>query len=241
MKKILLILVVLILLSACTLKQAYVSITFDDGYASVYKDAFPILSKYDFPATVFVVTSYIGNLPDFMSWGQLYILTKHGKWEIGSHSHTHPNFTKLKRSEIENELNHSKEILISKGFSPVGFASPYGQFDETVLESIKKSYFYHRNAGRPPWLNSLYNIDVFNINAVTIYYDTSFEEMKVKIDRAIAEKKWLVLVIHDVVKGKPKSYQINLELLEKTLRYLKEHNVKVVTIKDFLTAQGLLK
>ncbi|MBS4059497.1 MAG: polysaccharide deacetylase family protein [Bacteroidetes bacterium] len=237
----LLILLIFLFLSSCAPKQAYVSISFDDGWSSIYENAFPILNKYDLPATVFVVTSYIGSEKNFMDWNELLILSRHGKWEIGSHSHTHPDLTTLKKEEIKYELNQSKEILISKGFYPTGFASPYGQFNEAVIDIVRKYYLYHRNAGRPPWYNSIDNIDAFNIHSVTIYYDTSYEEIKFKIDKAIAEKKWLILNFHDIVEGKPKHYQSNVEVLENTAKYLKDSKVKVITISDFLKKHGLLE
>jgi len=234
-------LLLLLFISGCGVRQVYVSITFDDGYSSTYENAFPILSKYEFPATIFVVTGYIGVEKDFMNWEQLHILSKHGKWEIGSHSHTHPNLTTLKEDKIIKELHLSKEILVSKGFNPIGIATPYGQFNEDVLKHIKKYYRYHRNAGRYPWYNDLDKIDIYDIHSITLYYDSSLEEIKWKIDKAISEKKWLILNMHDVIKGKPEYYEMNVELLENVAKYLKGNNVQVITIADVLKKYGLLK
>lgn len=36
-------------------------ITFDDGYKSFYREIFPMLKKYNIPATVFLATDYIGS------------------------------------------------------------------------------------------------------------------------------------------------------------------------------------
>ena len=241
LKKLIFLLLFCFFISGCTVRQAYVSITFDDGYASTYEKAFPILNRYGFPATVFVITSYIGELQNYMDWDQVLTLSSLSKWEIGSHTHTHPDLTTLKTVEIIHELSLSKDILNSKGFNPVGIASPYGQFNEDVLKLVKKSYHYHRNVDRFPWYNDLDRIDIYNINSMTVYYDTSLEEIKWKIDKAISEKKWLILNMHDVIKGKPEYYEMNVELLENVAKYLKGNNVQVITIADVLKKYGLLK
>lgn len=224
-------------------EQTYVTLTFDDGWASVYENAYPILKKYNFPATLFVITDGISRWEGFMSWDQVNVLEKQGGWEIGSHSHTHQFLTNLPPNEIEHELESSKKILEAKGLSAVGFASPYGYFNEEILKMIKKYYKYHRNAWQPGMhgFNTLKNLDKYNISCILTYYDTSFEEIKWKIDKAILEKKWLVLGFHKVVKGRvEEDYQVNSQLLEQMADYLKKKNVKVITISALLKKYKLL-
>ena len=39
----------------------FAAITFDDGFLGVYECAFPVLAKYELPATVFLISDYIGS------------------------------------------------------------------------------------------------------------------------------------------------------------------------------------
>ncbi|MBR3622573.1 MAG: polysaccharide deacetylase family protein, partial [Selenomonadaceae bacterium] len=48
-----------------------VLITFDDGYADNYTNAYPILKKYDFKATIFVISSFVGNMDHYVTWDEV--------------------------------------------------------------------------------------------------------------------------------------------------------------------------
>ena len=67
-----------------------VLITFDDGYESLYHYALPISIKYKIPMTVFIITSRIGQKPQFsryLSESQIKEMNDSGFWYFGSHSH----------------------------------------------------------------------------------------------------------------------------------------------------------
>ena len=67
-----------------------VLITFDDGYESLYKYALPISIKYKVPMAVFIITSRIGQKPQFSKYlneSQIKEMHNSGFWYFGSHSH----------------------------------------------------------------------------------------------------------------------------------------------------------
>lgn len=127
-----------------------VVITFDDGYASVFEAAFPVLQEFGFSAVVFPVTGYIGEWnhweasPGFRRFchldeKQLRELAAAG-WEIGSHGVTHRALVYLTEREIENELVVSYErITRITGQKPVSFAYPFGLQDARVRELARRA------------------------------------------------------------------------------------------------------
>lgn len=123
--------------------------TFDDGYVGLLHNAMPIMNEFNFTATVFVCTDYIGHCNDWnykdkevrqhLSIEELYELKKHG-WEIGSHGVTHRSLLRLNDEELTMELKESKRILENK-FGPVtSYAYPYGDYSEYVMKQVRKYY-----------------------------------------------------------------------------------------------------
>jgi len=116
-----------------------VLITFDDGDMDVYQNAFPILKKYGFTATFYVVNNYIGG-KDMVTINELADLIQNG-WEIGSHSNNHLSLTS-KSVDINAEIHNSKVELQNKlGVTINSFAYPFGEINpEVVNRTINFGY-----------------------------------------------------------------------------------------------------
>lgn len=111
--------------------QKRVVITFDDGYRDFYTRAFPILMRYGFSATVFVVTDFArrrrsnGNRAEYMTWQEICELRSCGI-RIGSHTVTHPELQRLSAEQITLELGKSKQVIEEQLGGPVqSFSYPY--------------------------------------------------------------------------------------------------------------------
>lgn len=94
-------------------------ITFDDGWASDWRIATPILAEVGWKAEFFVTAGWVGK-PDFMTWEDLRQARNAGMG-IQSHSLTHPNLAQLSRKEIRAELLTSKELLEERLGEPIAF------------------------------------------------------------------------------------------------------------------------
>lgn len=148
-------------------------ITFDDGYADNYTTAFPILTKYGFQATVFMVTSYI-NGQGFMSWDQLKELDASG-WEIGGHTVSHPYLTKMDSLAMLSELKSSKVLLEKELGHPINcFAYPYGDRDGNVIQALKDTGYLIAVTTERGWADT--KEDAWNMPRVYCYASMGMKE-----------------------------------------------------------------
>jgi peptidoglycan/xylan/chitin deacetylase (PgdA/CDA1 family) len=126
-------------------------ITFDDGYQTVYDEAFPILQRYSMSATVFLTVgergpmSVAGVLPSLkgrsmLSWDNIREMHRWGI-TFGAHTLTHPDLTRLPLDQTGSEIYNSKSIIENALSSPVTcFAYPYGRYDDRIRELVRQHF-----------------------------------------------------------------------------------------------------
>ncbi len=127
-----------------------VVLTFDDGYVDNYINAWPLLKKYNFSATIFLPTAFIGqvmnnsqNRPlELMSEAQIKEMSASGLVDFGSHTHTHPQLKKISDDEFNLEIKTSKEIVERlTGKECRFFAYPKGYFRPSFIDAMKNNGF----------------------------------------------------------------------------------------------------
>jgi peptidoglycan/xylan/chitin deacetylase (PgdA/CDA1 family) len=128
-----------------------VILNFDDGWKSQYTNATPILNKYRFRATFYVVCNYIGKDKSRLNWQDISALYKEGN-DIESHTMNHNDLTKMSKKELEYEIGQSKQCLLDHGINNVtSFAYPFnkGAEDIAVVKVVAKYYNLARTATHP--------------------------------------------------------------------------------------------
>lgn len=166
-------------------------ITIDDGFKSVYTLAYPLLKEYQFPATLFLYTNFIGNSANQLSWEEIKEMTDHGM-EIGSHTVSHCNLLHLIKNEsqidylkrIDKELYLSKKILEENTASPiVAFAYPYGIYSQEI-KMLAKQAGYQALLNVNGMNNSIPTIDSYSLNRQIVPPGFSMKQF----DRLLHEK-----------------------------------------------------
>lgn len=114
-------------------------ITFDDGYVDNYSNAYPIMKKYGFVGTIFVVTTFLDKYPNYLTWDQAKELEANG-FSIESHTATHKSMTEASDAQIIEELTQSKATLKEKLGKDVNFvAYPTGTYNLHIAQLAKNA------------------------------------------------------------------------------------------------------
>jgi peptidoglycan/xylan/chitin deacetylase (PgdA/CDA1 family) len=111
-------------------------ITIDDGHDDGFDYAYPIISRYGFRATYYVVTGRLGT-PTYLDWAELQLLQDTGM-EIGNHTIDHVELPLLTPAEILREVAGAQAAFEEHlDRAPTTFAYPFGRFDNTTIAAVQ--------------------------------------------------------------------------------------------------------
>jgi peptidoglycan/xylan/chitin deacetylase (PgdA/CDA1 family) len=127
-----------------------VVLTFDDGYADTLTAAAPLMKRYGFSATCYVVSGAVGR---YNRWDAEYLQETKSlmsreqieQWlaagmEVGSHSCSHARLRELPKDEAQYEIEESRVALRKMFGAPVEhFAYPFGHFTAETCELVRRA------------------------------------------------------------------------------------------------------
>jgi biofilm PGA synthesis lipoprotein PgaB len=151
------------------LPEKAVLVTFDDGYQSVYENAWPVLKLFKIPAVINVVGSWLEakGTVDFdgkqlarsrlVSWAELREMSQSGLVEVGSHSFD------LHRGVLGNPQGNQEPATTTRQWDPAaGRYEDEAAYRARLRADLGRSVeLIRRNVGRPPrviaWPYGRYN------------------------------------------------------------------------------------
>lgn len=127
-----------------------VVLTFDDGFQDFYFNVLPLLKKYNFKATMFLSTGFMGKKRQsrsgdwlqILDWPEIKEIQETGLVDFQPHSITHPKLDKEPLERAKQEISGSKmaiEEALDKNCR--FFAFPFGNYNEQVIEVLRNHNF----------------------------------------------------------------------------------------------------
>jgi peptidoglycan/xylan/chitin deacetylase (PgdA/CDA1 family) len=167
-----------------------IAITFDDGYRSVYENAWPLLRSRSMAATVFLVASVIGKTNQWdanevqeplLNLAEISEMQRGGIC-FGSHTLSHRPLTELSRPELLDELTRSRKVIEALLGQPVNtLAYPYNKHNRQVRALARRAGYHAAVLGRgrinARWTNPQ------ALMRIAIDFATTFEEFENRLRR----------------------------------------------------------
>lgn len=131
--------------------EKLVALTFDDGYENFLSNALPILDRFGFSATIYVLSDLIGAYNQWdldsgiskntlMTEDQIRQCLRHGM-EVGCHGATHLSLLDPS-ANLETEITQAKQNLEAVIQQPATtFCYPYGHFDDKAVRVVERNGF----------------------------------------------------------------------------------------------------
>lgn len=118
-------------------------LTFDDGYRDHYTNAFPLLRKYGYVGTFFVVTQFLDEgYEAYMTWEQVVEMSAAGM-DIEAHSHSHREMHNQSLDFVVFEVLRPKEAIEARLHKPVRFfCYPSGKSDEQTVQVLHSANYW---------------------------------------------------------------------------------------------------
>ena len=122
-------------------------LTFDDGYADFYENAFPMLRERGIPFTLYLTTGHIdggevlheGDRP--LTWSMVNEMLATGLVTMGAHTHSHPDLRGMSMEDVQREVEMSNELIESRtGQTARHFAYPKGYWDPEAEKVVRRFY-----------------------------------------------------------------------------------------------------
>lgn len=218
----------LIALPANPFPKGMVTLSFDDGLKSQFTNARPILNTAGIKGGFYIITTEPDSGDtDYMTWANITTLKNDGH-EIGGHTRTHPDLSAIPLAQAQTEIKGSFDDLVAQGFSPKAFLYPVGGVNPAVEQLVKNAgYLIARGSY---WGMNSPTADEYALYDIRLDKTTTLAQAKAWIDQAVADKRWVVFELHDVLASGGDDYAISTSLFQQIVTYIKSSGIQVVTL-----------
>ena len=211
-------------------RKGVLSFTFDDGLKEHVEIAAPLLARFGYRGTAYVIPDQVGS-PTSMTLEQLRDLKQRFGWEIAGHHGL--DLTQLHADDVEAALLGVQLYLRQHGFGDgaAHFAFPMGKVNaHPVLSTGRKHFATARLAGAGP--ETLPPADPFKLRVFNVMNTTTPEQIGAAAAAAQRNGDWLILMFHRFVPEPTLAVDYAPAQLELALQQIRASGIQVQNIGE---------
>jgi peptidoglycan/xylan/chitin deacetylase (PgdA/CDA1 family) len=217
-----------------------VSLTFDDGHWSHYKNAHPILQAHDMRGTFYLNTGRMvetcpeGQFCWRMTWPQAREMYAEGQ-EMSGHTLNHTDLTTLTTEKAKVEVCNDRDNLVTNGFRPtISFAYPYAAYNTSAQQIVREcGYTSGRTAGGFPsgvYAETIPPQDPYAVR--TPVTDRSLAQLQAAVTNAENNGGgWVPIVFHEVCDCSDASLSVTLKTFTAFLDWLQPRSANGTVVR----------
>jgi peptidoglycan/xylan/chitin deacetylase (PgdA/CDA1 family) len=221
-----------------------VSLAFDDGFISQFTTAKPYMDRYGFRGTAYVIAETLWNhaaYPNYLDLASSQQLEWDSGWEIATHAYSAANhnagYTSIGQEAALADAQAAKDYLRSNGFkSPELFAYPLGNYDSGILANTRRLFGAARTissyGGYPD--ETVVPADLTRLRSMPVSTLNSLASVEAAVDRAYANKEWLILLFHDIQASASGNLQFSTANFQALMDYINTKGIPVRPVSEVL-------
>jgi peptidoglycan/xylan/chitin deacetylase (PgdA/CDA1 family) len=230
------------------MKLPVITLMFDDGLASVYHEAFPLLESFGYKASIAWSSSKLGE-KGYLTREQISELLMHG-WALSDHSYSHVDMRKVDASYIRKDVSRNRaDIKQNFGMQPIDFVFPASKYSPESLKVLQQLYPIVFTGTRKinghlfPLKSQFLSRTEFSFYEMVTYAVTLRFYIKrlEKYLKGLAEKQeWLILFTHRITNS-PGLFDINRYYFTWLIKTIHSTGVPVVSSTEVIKSMNTQK
>lgn len=215
-----------------------VSFDLDDGFASHYTSARPILGKYGYAANLYPVCEAVDSGAGYMTTTQVQELQNVYGWSVGAHSDTWAHHGMALSAQTSDELalfvKANRKWLADRGLRGFDFFAYPGGIDSGPNLAIARQYYATARTVNQRTRETLPAGDHHRLRIYLMDASKSVANIQAEIDAAYSGNYHLILVAHDMVASGATSGTILTSTFSSVVDYVASKGMPVKTIQQVL-------
>lgn len=204
---------------------------FDDGWKSVYTDAYQVLEEYDFRASVPIIPSLIEE-KEYMQYEELAALYMEG-WDLLNHSYSHEEDSYDNPVNLISDFNTARQSmnnrLLEKSSDMV--VMPYGEVNPYLLMQLKEEGYRNLRTSDNIIILDKDEVEYLSVYTINLLTDMSVDQVKVSLTKVYNNTNTIIIILHkisNIVDGYGMNYR--RDKFEAIVKFIHDNNDKFQVI-----------